>query len=107
LADVASETARALELRQATAVAFATNVKRYGTLLTTAEIARQYERYNASETFDKPTQQLLALMLDAIELRAGKAPAAEPVPAVPAPSAVPAPAPASPPAAAPAPAATP
>jgi hypothetical protein len=70
LADTASATARPLDLRQAAASAFCESVIRFGTLLTTGEIARQYERYNASETLDRPTQELLGAILDAIEARA-------------------------------------
>jgi CheY-like chemotaxis protein len=70
LVDLASQPLRPLEVRQAGAAAFTESVVRYGTLLTTAEIARQYERYNQSETQDRETQSLLGSMLDAIEARA-------------------------------------
>jgi hypothetical protein len=72
LVETASATARPLELRQAAAAAFIENVRRFGTLLTIDEIRLQYDRYNASETLDAPTQELLGAVLDAIELRADK-----------------------------------
>lgn len=72
LADAASLTARPLDVRQAAASAFCDNVARFGTLLTTSEISRQYARYNAAESLDAPTQELLGAILDAVEARAGK-----------------------------------
>lgn len=87
LVDTASATALPLDLRQAAAAAFCENVIRFGTLLTTVEIARQYERYNASESLDPPTQALLASMLDVIEAKAGKIPLAGPTESIPAPAA--------------------
>lgn len=75
LVDLASATSQPLALRQAAALAFGENVIRYGTLLTTVEINRQYERYNASESLDKPTQQVLASLLDVMEARAASLPA--------------------------------
>ena len=56
--------------RQAAAQAFADSVSRLGTLLTSDEILGQYDRYNASETQSKDTQQVLAGILDTIEARA-------------------------------------
>lgn len=79
LVDLASLAAQPMPLRQQAAEAFADNVARHGILLTTAEILLQYDRYNASETQDKPTQQLLGRLLDTLEART--APPAEPLPA--------------------------
>jgi hypothetical protein len=45
-------------------------------LLTTAQILLQYDRYNQSETLDKPTQELLGSILDHLEARAGRTSAA-------------------------------
>ena len=70
LVDLASQSLSPLEVRRAAAEAFVESVIRYGTLLTTAELARQYERYNRSETQDRETQSLLGFVLDAIEARA-------------------------------------
>ena len=70
LVDLASQSLSPLEVRQAAADAFIESVVRYGTLLTTAELARQYERFNQSETQDRETQRLLGSVLDAIEARA-------------------------------------
>ena len=70
LVDVASTTLQPIEHRQAASAAFQRSVVRHGLLLTTAEVLRQYDRYNASETLDRPTQQVLAAILDVIEARA-------------------------------------
>ncbi len=35
--------------------------------MTSAEIGRQYDRYNASEDLDADTQKILGLILDCIE----------------------------------------
>jgi hypothetical protein len=67
LVDFASQTGRPLADRQAAAAAFAEAVKSRGLLLTQQQIAAQYERYNASETLDKETQEVLWTILDAIE----------------------------------------
>ena len=67
LVNMASRQVLPIESRQAAAKAFQTHVQKQGILLTTEEILRQYDRYNASETSDKPTQQLMALILDVIE----------------------------------------
>jgi hypothetical protein len=48
----------------------ASSVKQAGKLLTSHEIRLQYDRYNASETLDKQTQQVLGGILDSIERRA-------------------------------------
>ena len=69
LADLASRVALPLKVRQAAAEAFAASVKRFGVQLTTARIQNQYDRYNASERLDKPTQAVLGSILDAIETR--------------------------------------
>ncbi|MBL9093899.1 MAG: hypothetical protein JNL96_21965 [Planctomycetaceae bacterium] len=74
LADVASANALPLELRQEATKAFCESVIRFGTLLTTTEVLRQYDRYNAAEKLDRATQELLAAILDAVEARAAKVP---------------------------------
>ncbi len=53
--------------RQQAARAFATSIHRHGILLTEAEILRQYDRYNASESLDADTQQVFASLLDSLE----------------------------------------
>jgi len=70
LAEVASRQSAPIELRRAAADAFGESVLRRGTLLTTDEIVRQYDRYNASATADTDTQKVLASILDTIEARA-------------------------------------
>jgi len=53
--------------REAAAKAFGRSVGQFGVLLTTTQIKEQYNRYNASESADAPTQQVLASVLDTIE----------------------------------------
>ncbi len=69
LVDVASSEALPLDVRQTAAKAFCDSVFKHNILLTTSEVLRQYDRYNASEGADLPTQELLAAMLDAVEAR--------------------------------------
>jgi DNA-binding response OmpR family regulator len=68
LVDLANLTTQPLPMRQSAAAAFSRSVRRYGLQLTSGEIQQQYDRYNASEIEDAESQQLLALILDAIEL---------------------------------------
>lgn len=68
LVDVASQLMSPLPLRQAAAKAFRQNTQQHGILLTTAEIRRQYQRYNESEKLDRPTQHVLGLILDCLEV---------------------------------------
>ncbi|HVX64270.1 MAG TPA: HEAT repeat domain-containing protein [Pirellulales bacterium] len=70
LVDLASFASQPLELRQAAAQGFAASVADFGALLTTAEIDKQYDRYNQSKSQDKESQQVLASILDLIEARA-------------------------------------
>ncbi len=67
LVDLASRSNEPIKLRQAAALAFGSSVDRHGILLTTAEILRQYERYNQSEKLDRATQLVLGNLLDSIE----------------------------------------
>lgn len=67
LLDVANNSAGPLDLRQAAAVAFSQAVRTRGIQLTSREIEDQYARYNLSATEEPVVQQLLALILDAIE----------------------------------------
>jgi hypothetical protein len=69
LIDLASARAAPPELRQAAAEAFRASARRHGLQLTTAEILRQYDRYNASETAVRPTQVVLGHVLDTIEMK--------------------------------------
>ncbi len=70
LVDLASRPVAPLDDRKAAARAFADSVARRGTLLTSDEILRQYDRYNAGANYDTATQKLLAGLLDTIEARA-------------------------------------
>ncbi len=56
-----------IESRQAASGAFAKSVRRFGKLLTSQEILRQYDRYNASKTADSDTQEVLGEVLDLLE----------------------------------------
>lgn len=67
LLNFASETGLPIEQRQSAVKAFQDAVERSGIMLTTDEILLQYNRYNASHTQPKETQQLLGSILDIIE----------------------------------------
>ncbi|HEX4132763.1 MAG TPA: hypothetical protein VHZ24_22200 [Pirellulales bacterium] len=69
LLQVAGNDTQPLAQRQAAVAAFGDSVQRFGTLLTSAEIAQQYDRYNASQRQPKAVQDLLAAVLDQIEAR--------------------------------------
>jgi CheY-like chemotaxis protein len=68
LVELANTVSQPLAMRQAAAAAFSQAVRKHSILLTAAEIQHQYDRYNQSAGEDQPTQQLLGLILDAIEL---------------------------------------
>ncbi len=67
LADYASAQSVPIDRRRAAAEALAASVQRFGAQLTAAEILRQYDRYNASETADAETQAVLGNILDLLE----------------------------------------
>jgi hypothetical protein len=67
LADYASATTLPIEIRQQAAAGLAASFERYGIRLTSAQILRQYDRYNASEHADVDTQALLGGILDSLE----------------------------------------
>ena len=67
LVEFASTASLDIADRQAAAKAFADSVDRFGLRLTTGEISRQYDLYNASELQPKETQEVLGQVLDAIE----------------------------------------
>ena len=67
LVEFASRHSWPLADRQAAAAAFDAAVKSRGLRLTKQQILLQYDRYNASERLDVPTQQLLGAIIDAIE----------------------------------------
>ncbi|HWB09327.1 MAG TPA: HEAT repeat domain-containing protein [Pirellulales bacterium] len=69
LVDLISQPAQPLDVRRAAGRAFAESVARFGTLLTTSEIGRQYDRHNQSLGQDADSQALLASILDTIEAR--------------------------------------
>lgn len=70
LVDLASSPAEPLAARKAAVAAFANAARRWGILLTTEEIQRQYDRYNQSATLDAETQQVLGQILDILEIPA-------------------------------------
>lgn len=67
LVDVASAPTLPIETRREAAAAFAASIKQFGKQLTSEEIVRQYDRYNASETASKETQEVLSGLIDALE----------------------------------------
>jgi hypothetical protein len=56
-----------IELRREAVKAFGHNTEKNGILLTTTEIQRQYDNYNAAADLDADTQHLLSLVLDYLE----------------------------------------
>jgi hypothetical protein len=70
LVDVANRFTNSVELRTAAVSAFRENRQKFGILLTTEEIRRQYRLYNESETQDAATQRILGLILDCLEVGA-------------------------------------
>jgi hypothetical protein len=73
LVDYANGQDRTLVSRQAAVEAFRGAVARHGLLLTTVQLQKQYDLYNASETLDRSTQEVFAAILDVIEGPARKA----------------------------------
>jgi hypothetical protein len=69
LANLAGDTGRPGTSRVAAATAFRASVKRFGTLLTSQQIAAQYERQNRSGGDAQLTQSLLNSILDTLEAR--------------------------------------
>jgi hypothetical protein len=67
LIDFASLETLPIETRQAAAEAFARSVAQFGVQLKRDQVIRQYDRYNASESADQATQQVLGRILDVIE----------------------------------------
>lgn len=67
LVEFASTASLDIDDRRAAAKAFTESVERFGLRLTTSEISRQYDLYNASELQPKETQEVLGQVLDAIE----------------------------------------
>ncbi|HEX4149170.1 MAG TPA: hypothetical protein VHY20_09290, partial [Pirellulales bacterium] len=72
LVELASTQAAVPAIRQAAAAAFGKNVTQHGILLSRAQIARQYDRYNASEGQDRQSQAVLATILDDMEAYAAR-----------------------------------
>ncbi|MDY0169508.1 MAG: hypothetical protein RBS80_23400 [Thermoguttaceae bacterium] len=67
LVDLASRDTAPIAVRRAAVTALGHSIEQHGILLTTEEIHRQYDLYNASGTRDVASQQVLALILDYIE----------------------------------------
>ena len=67
LVEIASRMTQPLAVRKAAVVAFGQSTRRYGILLRTEQIRRQYDRYNQSAEQDAATQKILGLILDWIE----------------------------------------
>ena len=67
LLELASRPTEPLAVRQVAVVELQKAVTRHGILLTTAQIRRQYERYNQSANLDAGTQKVLGTVLDILE----------------------------------------
>lgn len=67
LVDFASNPTATIENRRAAAAALATSIDSFGIMLTPTQVRQQYDRYNASETADRETQQVLGQVLDVLE----------------------------------------
>jgi hypothetical protein len=80
LVEVASRSTEPLAVRQAAVEAFLHSTERYGILLTTDQIRRQYDRYNQSAALDAATQQVLGRILDILETPARAKAAPQPAP---------------------------
>ena len=72
LVNFASQSGQPVGDREKVVQAFADSVATGGTLLTTAEIQQQYDRYNASKTESEESQKLLGTILDVIEAKANR-----------------------------------
>ena len=72
LVDLASRPQAPIEQRKKAAGAFRQSVNQHGIQLTRDELLRQYDRYNASEHTDRPTQEVLGHVLDTIERKGGE-----------------------------------
>lgn len=70
LVDFASTGNLPSDLRRQAAEGFARSLNRHGILLTSSQVLRQYDRYNASATSDDATIAILSSILDAIEAAA-------------------------------------
>lgn len=77
LLEVASSRTQSMETRQAALAAFEASVDRIDLQLTTTQIMKQYNLYNASEEALQAEQQLLGKILDIIEGRTEEQPAEE------------------------------
>ncbi len=72
LVNFASQSGLPVSDREKVVEAFADSVANGGTLLTSSEIQRQYDRYNASRTESEESQKLLGTILDVIEARSNR-----------------------------------
>ena len=72
LVDFASQTSLPVESRKRAVNAFSQSLKNRGTMLTSDQIQKQYDRYNASAKQPKSTQEILGAILDAIEANRGR-----------------------------------
>jgi len=70
LVEMASRSEVPLERRKLAVTSLTEAIRRRGIQLTPTEIARQYQRYNASAAGAADTQQILGAVLDALELPA-------------------------------------
>ena len=69
LLEIANQHLLPIEQRIRAAEAFDESVRRFGIMLTKRQVSSQYAFYNASESADQPTQQVMSAVLDSIENR--------------------------------------
>ena len=67
LIDLIGDIRFSTEIRRRALVAFEQNLNKNGSLLRGPDIIRMYDRYNASETEDRETQNILSSLLDVYE----------------------------------------
>jgi hypothetical protein len=67
LVELANRSTLPLERRKAAAAAVAENIGKFGVLLTSEEVRRQYDLYKQSDSLDPETRQILRQVLDSIE----------------------------------------
>jgi hypothetical protein len=67
--ELADSPIQSLPMRKAAVAALARSMRKYGILLTSDEIARQYDLYNANAGRDAETHEVLGAVLDVIETK--------------------------------------
>jgi hypothetical protein len=68
--DIAADSSLPISIRQQAAQFFESSIKKHGILLRGKQVQNLYDRYNASETESKESQNLLSRILDIVEEKA-------------------------------------